>query len=213
MIRRRVTPLRFDLLCGIPSVTLLGKVSDWESILQRLDKLASFGPDHQELAAWKAMLAAVLQNMIHTFQDPQAPAAVDFWSKIATSEGGGSGPTYLTGWITAFCVFSNEGTWQGSPKRAQVFGEEVPQLSLVDGATKEAVVYPTIDSKDVPSATCEVDVKITGVMQLDAVMVAGLVGASVFSKNADGREHPDTVQPFPGWWIIETSKEADQEAD
>ncbi|KAL2760369.1 hypothetical protein ACRALDRAFT_1021798, partial [Sodiomyces alcalophilus JCM 7366] len=105
---------RFKLACGIPSVTLLGDVSDWRSILDRLSKLTSFGPQHPHLAQWKALLTPVVQNMIDCFNGgPTEYVAVDFWSKIAHYTGGGSGPTYVSGWITAFCVFSAEGEWQG----------------------------------------------------------------------------------------------------
>ncbi|MCO5575787.1 hypothetical protein L7F22_029592 [Adiantum nelumboides] len=38
---------------------------------------------------------------------------IEFWSKNCHSlVVGGSGPSYLSGWITAFCVFDGEDNWQ-----------------------------------------------------------------------------------------------------
>ena len=203
------------LMCGIPSVTLLGDVSDWDSILQRLDKLATFGPNHQQLTDWKSLLTPVIQNMVQCFHEPETQA--DFWSKIAHYQGGGSGPTYLSGWITAFCAFSEEGNWQAGARAAPSMfgpGDDGPPLSLQDRRSLKAISYPVIDSEDVPPGCCEVDVKlelalsnVQGVAK--ARMVAGLVGALVFSKSLD-QDVPvlDTVQPFPAWWIFTIDEDA-----
>ena len=97
------------LMCGIPSVTLEGEKSDWERLLTRLDKLDSFG---EEPKAWAAMLRPILIRFVGAFDgEPD----VDFWSRVCHYHSQGSGPSYLSGWITAFCVWSSEGKWQGPP--------------------------------------------------------------------------------------------------
>ncbi|KAF7887623.1 hypothetical protein EAF00_009917 [Botryotinia globosa] len=182
---------RFQLTCGIPTVTLLGEVSDWQEILRRLDKLESFGPAHQELIDWKEILAPIIQNMILTFENPGAIAQVDFWSKIAhiyRLSGGSS----LSGWLTAFCVFNEDGNWQGGKSRSR----------QNTGATCEPARYPHIEIDDIPTGKCEVNVRISGEMEVDAMIVAGLVGASLSSQNGDD-ETLDTVQPYPAWCIFE----------
>ncbi|TGO59476.1 hypothetical protein BCON_0044g00360 [Botryotinia convoluta] len=181
---------RFHLMCGIPTVTLLGEVSDWEEILRRLDKLESFGPAHQELIHWKEMLTPVIQNMILTFENPGAIAQVDFWSKIAhiLRLSGGS---RLSGWLTVFCVFNEDGDWQGRDRRS---GQNT-------GSIWEPSQYPFIEIKDIPTGKCEVKVRISGRMEVDAVIVAGLVGASLSSQNRDD-DIFDTVQPYPAWSIF-----------
>ncbi|TGO37124.1 hypothetical protein BHYA_0105g00150 [Botrytis hyacinthi] len=182
---------RCDVLCGIPTVTLLGEVSDWEEILRRLDKLESFGPAHQELIHWKEMLAPVIQNMILTFENPGAIAQVDFWSKIVhvyNLSGGSS----LTGWLTVFCLFNEDGDWQGGDRSS---GQNT-------GSIREPPKYPLIKIQDIPTGKCEVNVRISGDMNVNAMIVAGLVGASLSSQNGDG-ETLDTVQPYPAWCIFE----------
>ena len=100
---------RFELMCGIPSVTLEGEKSDWESLLTRLDKLDSFG---EEPKAWAAMLRPILTRFVGAFD---GKPDIDFWTRVCHYHSNGSGPTYLSGWITAFCVWSSKGKWQGPP--------------------------------------------------------------------------------------------------
>ncbi|KAI5923045.1 hypothetical protein F4810DRAFT_711087 [Camillea tinctor] len=219
---------RFRLLCGIPSVTLLGDVSDWEEILQRLDKLKSFGSTHEKLERWRILLVPVIQNMIRCFHVPEEQA--DFWSRICHRESFGSGPRYLSGWITAFCVFSNKGDWQGDSQmwnaRHLDFGNrgsrdgDSPEPELQRGAltdiTGKFVTYPYIDDADVPPSWSWVDVKIELAtskpsIKLNAMIVSGLIGASVFPLNPEEKTL-NTVQPFPAWWIF-TVKGEDKDAD
>lgn len=93
------------LCCGIPNVTLEGTVGDWENILTRLDKLKEY-----ELTWWYEMLVPILEKFISA---KKGNPDVEFWEKICNRHGGGSGPSYLSGWITAFCVFNKDGKRQG----------------------------------------------------------------------------------------------------
>lgn len=182
------------LMCGIPSVTLEGEKADWEKLLSRLDKLPTFGP---EPAAWAKLLQPILRRFVQAFDgEPD----VDFWGRICHRHSGGSGPTYLSGWITTFCVWSSEGKWQGPPLSS--FGSpqrmgpsrkysEKTQL-ILDG-----VQYPVIDADaDVTVGFCEVDVKLNDNGEIfDCLMVSGHVGYQV-EGNAD------TVRPFPAWFMF-----------
>ncbi|KAF7952956.1 hypothetical protein EAE96_006178 [Botrytis aclada] len=176
--------------CGIPTVTLLGEVSDWEEILRRLDKLESFGPAHPELIHWKEMLTPAIQNMILTFENPGATAQVDFWSKIAHIERR-SGGSNLSGWLVAFCVFNEDGEWQVKEWKPYGLKNEPPPPR-----------YSYIKIQDIPTGKCEVEVLLSGEFKADAMIVAGLVGASLSSQNGDDGIL-DTVQPYPAWSLFE----------
>src|SRR3984957_10703646 len=106
---------RMRLRCGIPRVTLEGEKADWENILNRLEKLKEYG---LQTVTWYYLLHPVITRFVKAFDSPDAPENLDFWSKVAHYEGGGSGPTWLHGWITAFCVFGDEGKWLGVPFKA-----------------------------------------------------------------------------------------------
>ena len=182
---------KMSLMCGIPSVTLEGEKSDWERLLARLDKLNSFG---EEPKAWAALLRPILTRFVRAFDgEPD----VDFWSRVCHYHSQGSGPTYLSGWITAFCVWSSEGKWQGpslsKPPRTiwLLGGGPVPELVL------DKVSYPIIDSDDVPAGFCEVDVTLddNGVT-LPCMMVSGHLAHSVEGKKKD------TIRPIPSWFMF-----------
>ncbi|KAF7895505.1 uncharacterized protein EAF01_009467 [Botrytis porri] len=184
------SPVSAVVLCGIPTVTLLGEVSDWEEILRRLDKLESFGPAHPELIHWKEILTPVIQNMILTFENHGATAQVDFWSKIAHIKRL-SGGSSLSGWLTVFCAFNEDGEWQVKERRP---GQGNRSMS-------EPPQYPFIKIANIPTGKCHVKVRINGRIEVDAMIVAGLVGASLSSRNGDDAIL-DTVQPYPAWSIF-----------
>jgi hypothetical protein len=94
---------KFCLECGIPSVTLDGTLEDWEKINRSLDKLENY-----KLKDWKESLNSILEHFIKA---KRGYADKEFWSRICHYEGGGSGPTYLSGWITAFCLYDKDGNF------------------------------------------------------------------------------------------------------
>ena len=219
--------------CGIPSVTLLGEVADWELLLTRIDKLHIFG---EEPSQWFTLLQPVLKRFVQTFKDPESNQVVSFWNRIAHVNDMGSGPTYYSGWITAFCFWDVDGkskydvgqrgpchtyTSLGVWKRT-----EWPNLVL-DGAT-----YHRVDASKVPPGYSSVPVLIDEYgKHVPAMMVAGSVGIGCTSSGQQieqggmrssrgGRGGTrggrggmsgmnsdgtglDTVQPVAGWWMFE----------
>ncbi|KAK7221638.1 hypothetical protein V2G26_009641 [Clonostachys chloroleuca] len=91
--------------CGIPRVTLLGELSDWEDIQQRIEKLTEYG---EEPSRFCELLRPILHYMILSFKTPEDREVVDFWSKII-SHTSGSGMNYLDGWLVAFCFWDEKG--------------------------------------------------------------------------------------------------------
>ncbi|KAF7327145.1 hypothetical protein MKEN_00291200 [Mycena kentingensis (nom. inval.)] len=82
--------------CGIPRVTLeLGEKQDWEKLLQRAEKFKEYG---LECIAWHHMLVPVLSRFVRTFDEPEAPSTVDFWSLVADHRRG-SGRDEYSGWL------------------------------------------------------------------------------------------------------------------
>ena len=100
----------FELGCGIPQVTLEGAKADWELLRGKIDKLKTYGV---ECVAWYHLLAPILDRFVRAFDDPNGSDNIEFWQRVAHEHNNGSGPTFLSGWITAFCVFGKEGKWIG----------------------------------------------------------------------------------------------------
>ncbi|CAG7849621.1 SubName: Full=Uncharacterized protein {ECO:0000313/EMBL:CCA71038.1} [Serendipita indica DSM 11827] len=101
----------FCIDCGIPSITLEGEQEDYAAILKRLDKLEEFG---NEPTFFARLLRPIIRQFISAFDAVKAGNSLDveFWNRICHYQAGGSGPSYLSGWITAFAVWNSGGKWQ-----------------------------------------------------------------------------------------------------
>ncbi|KAK5580419.1 hypothetical protein RB653_000436 [Dictyostelium firmibasis] len=112
------------LRCGLPEVTIYGTVDDWIDIKNRIEKLKDFDyPDNKDgkcMETWSKMLHPIIDKIIESVN---GTPDTKWWNRIANTVGGGSGPTYLTGWITAFCLFNNEGEWMGNNNKRRGRGD------------------------------------------------------------------------------------------
>jgi len=181
-------------LCGLPSVTLLGERSDWEEMLKRLEMLPQLG---SEPTQFYQLLKPVLTSFLASFNAPEDPNVIDFWQKIVHSENNGSGPTYLSGWITTFCFWTSEGKCLVGP-----YGR---------GVELGGVRYHVVDLEDVPQGYAAVPVEVNDNGKIYSTrMVAGSVGIRLSSSGEplDGQERTgmDTMQPLSGWWMYEKAE-------
>ena len=108
---------RFSLKCGIPEVTLLGTPEDWKSICNKVAYLQRFSG---VCAKWANMLGPVVEQF---YNSSLGNADINFWQKVCHYTGGGSGPTYLSGWVTSFCVFDEDGKWRGDNRQKKIRGK------------------------------------------------------------------------------------------
>ncbi|KAJ8132133.1 hypothetical protein O1611_g1490 [Lasiodiplodia mahajangana] len=196
-----------SILCGIPSVTLLGEKSDYEDILGRLDKFQQYG---EEPTHFTQLLRPILTRIIRSMDEPNSPDTVAFWRHICVVDNG-SGFDEYNGWITAFCFWNKDGRFQlssqsrlreeaGSQFRRQI-GREILRL--------DDVYYGQIDSRDVPAAYVKLPVQIMddGV-EIKAEMLSGSVAiyctsSGRVSAGENGSVGVDTMQPRSGWFIYE----------
>ncbi|OQV19508.1 hypothetical protein BV898_06496 [Hypsibius exemplaris] len=175
---------KMSTLCGLPAVTLLGEREDWQKLLTRLDKLPSFG---KETSQWATLLKPVLTRFVSTFDQPESKENKDFWQTIVHHQVGGSGPNYLSGWITAFCFFSADGkvSYQQTERREKT-------EFVLDGLN-----FHWLDTKDIPAAYAQVDVKLNdNGEKFDTSMVAGMVGYRVPTAR---RRRTDTMGRTIRW--------------
>lgn len=89
------------LLCGLPSVTLLGTRQDWAVVQWRVERMSIFGA---EAAAYGARLLPVVRRFVQTFDTPDDPAILAFWNAIVVAQ-----PAVLSK-VTAGAGSSNKGT-------------------------------------------------------------------------------------------------------
>jgi hypothetical protein len=224
---QRYFEFRASLMCGIPSVTLLGTRQDWVSLLAKLDKLSTLGAEPAQFAT---LLTPVLRRFVRSFDHPDDPEVLDFWARVM-HETGGSGPRYLSGWITAFCFWDEGGACLykcGGEGR----GPE-PRASLkafngrVTGCELDGIFYHRVKTNEIPAGFAGVPVEVNDNGTLyETRMVAGSVGISVSSSGqrldpgprqrvGEGQmvdAGPDTLQPVSGWFMYEVESKEDEEA-
>ncbi|PON30867.1 hypothetical protein TGAM01_v200287 [Trichoderma gamsii] len=197
------------MLCGLPSVTLLGEIEDWQEINGRIDYLYQL--DRAPLTRFANMLRPILRHMIHSFTHPTSEEIKSFWNTMVTTRPPVDGEyVVLSGWITAFCNWNEEGT----------FSSHASSLPGLDGE-----LYPIVQVKNLPAGSASVPVKVTINEELcDCTMVAGSVGIQAFSleqreipadtmsrksqkvETPPSKQDPyglQTIQPVSGWWIVE----------
>ena len=205
--------------CGLPSVTLLGEKEDWVKIRERIDRLEGWGKEAQQFSN---RLKVVLDHFVLSFDEPDSEKVKDFWNKIVSYRSMGSGPDYLSGWLTAFCFWNSEGKPIYDVNRGD------PGACNLDGTT-----FSRIDTSDIPKGyiSCQVKV-IDNVREADikTKMVAGSVGIAITSSGEALEERPsfsfslrgeeeqpakekkppglDTLQPVTGWWMYELPPES-----
>ncbi|KAK5682333.1 hypothetical protein LTS10_005459 [Elasticomyces elasticus] len=175
---------------GIPSVTLLGEKADYELILSRLEKLRTYG---EETGRFADLLQPVIRRFIKSLEDPDAEDVKYFWNKVVNRKSQGSGDTYLSGWITAFCFWGDKGECLAKPG-------EVDEPLTLDG-----IEYHAIETNfRVPLGMITVPLLIIDSVGVDeTVMVAGSTGIRCLGDGVA----PDTMQPQSSWWIFEPVEE------
>lgn len=193
--------------CGIPSVTLLGIKGDWYKLLRRIEYMPRLGP---EAALFAEQLRPVLGHFVQTFDAPTDPAVVSFWARIVHEQDNGSGPSYLGGWMTAFCFWGVDGRRLDREELEGYIPED--KRCVVDG-----VRYHIVDTGAIPDGVVSVPVKVVehGV-KTETRMLAGLMGIRGLSSISDqtrSEQHPEdgevelhTIQPVSGWLMYEVKK-------
>jgi len=126
---------KFQLMCGLPKVTLLGEVQDWQNVQKRAESLLKYECKAGYMKAWLTMLRPILAEFVNS---ASGKPDIEFWEKICSNHNRGSGSVYISGWVTSFCVFSEKGVWMGEKNHT----------------------WPMIDTMDIPSGQIKVDVKI-----------------------------------------------------
>ena len=134
--------------CGIPSITLLGTLEDWQNIRLRVEKFKEFASEVEKvtdkispLEQWSEVLGLVLDEFVSSYK---GHVNIDFWNRISMKISRGSGATYIEGWILSFIPFDKDGNYI------------LNSLNEIKTTNK----YGTIETEDVPMSGVEVPVKI-----------------------------------------------------
>ncbi|KAF7336545.1 hypothetical protein MSAN_02286700 [Mycena sanguinolenta] len=209
---------------GIPRVTLEGFRKDWELLLHKLEKLKEYGIP---AIAWYHLLYPVLSQITMSFYTQNAAESREFWKRVVHWEGFGGGSSNLSGWITAFSLFSCEGKCRIPQLRTTRLGTKDPAdlpphrfwsiyaPSLQETSfnmTIDGTKYPVINIHDLPTGYAEVRVMANHEgIAAPCMIVAGLTGVGFGSSrdtklSCDGKN--DTVRPVVAWWMFSNPEQA-----
>ncbi|KAI4189379.1 MAG: hypothetical protein LQ346_005117 [Caloplaca aetnensis] len=172
---------KMTLDCGIPSVTLLGGKDDWIKIQHRLAKLPQLGPEPAQFAK---LLNPILEYFVRSFDAPDNRKVRSFWTRIA-HQNGGSGPQYLSGWITAFCFWDADGRCLFNAPAGAV--DTPGGFDAVDpktpGCKIDGTLYHRVDTDDIPCGYVSVPVTVDdNGTEYKTRMIAGSVGIQLRSS-------------------------------
>lgn len=187
---------------GIPSVTLLGELSDWEELHTKLDKLETFGT---EPAQFGCLLKPVISRFIESFHDPTSKNVVQFWDRMVSDECSNSGA--CGGWISAFCFWSEQG---------ENLNDRHIQFRGGRGYNLDGMVYHTIASDEIPPGYAYLPVKVNDDgNKVATIIVAGSLGTKYTSSDgasAGSGAGLDSVNPVSGWGMFVKKGGADETA-
>lgn len=196
------------IICGLPSVTLLGDKADWQALLNKLEHLPEFG---DEPAEYERRLRPILSRFVQSFDEPDSEETVAFWNGIVVAESAvacGAPPYYLNGWLTGFWYWDANG---------EAFARNEDGLAELDG-----VKYAKVGIEGLPVGYAQAPFimrDFRDVERFEAMVLAGTVGKRITGGYPEGyleayeRAGPDggalvedagrhsTLQPGSGWLL------------
>ncbi|RSL52696.1 hypothetical protein CEP54_010785 [Fusarium duplospermum] len=182
------------IVCGIPSVTVLGEREDWVRLLDKINHLKDFG---QEPARFAKNLRPILIRFVETWDHPESEETKAFWEQIVRAKkkfscGEGAVEWDVSGWITGFLHFERSGASRIDPNEEVWVGKD---SVVLDGVVyePEAMEGITIGYAKAPLRMVDYPTPGTDTM---AYLLAGNVG--VERKEEEGRV---TARPVSGWFM------------
>jgi len=175
-------------VCGIPHITLLGTVEDWQSISDRVKIMAEY-----ELSWWTDRLIPICQEFAEA---AAGKPAIDFWRciyKPKTVYGG----ELMTGWLTDLFPYikdpvTNTPTVK-NPMLERYFCEPPPAESQRNQSFSWGGYG--ISPKSLPLGICQVPAKFTGGKKnVNLELIAGFIGVQQNSETG-------ILQPEIGWAV------------
>ncbi|KAL4722985.1 hypothetical protein ACLX1H_010226 [Fusarium chlamydosporum] len=198
------------VVCGIPSITLLGTKDDWVKLQAKLEYLHKLGEDPGMFAD---MLRPIMKRFVSSWDDNGGLETKLFWEQIVRAKkkwscGEGASEWDVSGWITGFMFFDRNGRrrgfdpWQDDDEEEESIEEE-PKMGIfpndwtvvIDGQS-----YIPLSLSDVSTGYAKAPLKMKNYPHLgvdtDAYILAGNVGIERIED-----EGKVTAQPISGWFM------------
>ncbi|EMT67997.1 hypothetical protein FOC4_g10012396 [Fusarium odoratissimum] len=191
------------VVCGIPSMTLLGEREDWVKLGAKVEMLKEFGDEAAEFAE---RLRPIMKRFVSSWDVDTEGGEGDgerrlFWEQIVRAKkkwscGEGASEWDVSGWITGFMHWDRDGKVEEEKKEEVQIGIFPNDWSItIDG---QSYVPCTLSDISIGYAKAPLTMKNYPSPGVDtqAYLVAGNVG--VEKKNTPGGV---MAQPVSGWFV------------
>ncbi|KAK4543624.1 hypothetical protein LTR36_005269 [Oleoguttula mirabilis] len=178
------------VICGIPSVTLLGTRKDWQRLLKKIDRLDDFGAEPR---AYAHRLRPILSRMAQTFDSPVTTDTQNFWNqmvqaKVKHSSTCGEPETQYTvsGWILGFFY------WDSTGRTSRRFSEGWAESSYLGSLLYDDVHYGEAALEDLPMGYAKAAFKMfnghgeSAAEPFKGWVLAGSIGKSIVAGAPEG---------------------------
>lgn len=173
-----------EIICGIPSVTLLGCKQDWEHLLGKIDRLQEFGA---EPTAYQRRLRPILRRIVHSFEEPASDETRAFWDQLVHAKvkhprmcGEPELQYIVSGWILGFYY------WKSTGRANEKFAEGLDSRHRPGELVYDGVQYGEEYLENLPLGYGKVTLKEskrTGQPEDERTrnwLVAGSIGKAIF---------------------------------
>ncbi|KAI1326992.1 hypothetical protein F5Y16DRAFT_372916 [Xylariaceae sp. FL0255] len=188
--------------CGIPTVTLLGERADWTDLATRVERLGEYG---DEPSLFRDLLRPIARGFVKTFDAPHDECVKNFWRQ-AIDHQHGSGMNHLSGWITAFMVWDEQGKFRikdrliEGTKNAAAKAEKAGHLELHPLSMTGWAGFG-VDLDQIPAGFVFVPVKLKNPatnLMIDTELLAGSVGMEAVTAAELRAWWPDPIERKTG---------------
>lgn len=165
-----------DCICGIPEITLMGTVEDWQSIYDRVQQMAQY-----ELGWWTDRVLPICQEFIKT---AAGKPSLKFWQAIYKPREIYGGEL-ITGWSADLFPYLEQSMTQTTLVRNPILSIDRVNLTVENGITPSSL----------PLGLSQVPIKLkTADGENSLELIAGFIGVH---QAKDGTLHPEI-----GWAVV-----------
>ncbi|QPH09586.1 hypothetical protein C2857_000454 [Epichloe festucae Fl1] len=180
------------IICGIPSVTLLGTRDDWVKLYAKLDRLKEWGT---EPAQYANNLKPILSRFVQTWDEPDSPAIKSFWEQIVRAKKRSScgGPTEydISGWITGFMHWREDGRLRDA--HGTMAGE--------DDAKLDGVSYTRVGVDNIPVGYAKAPLKMLDFPKPGTNTMAYVLAGNVGIRRTKNGTKGVLAEPLNSWFL------------
>ncbi len=176
-------------VCGIPEITLLGTVEDWQSIYERVQRMAQY-----DLSWWTERLLPICREFVET---ASGRPSLEFWRCIYKPEAV-YGAKLITGWLADLFPYIKHPVSQAPSVRNPVLKVDRCELPPISDSDPDEWFPVGISAERIPSGLSQVAFKLQTLdsQEYALELVAGFVGVCQDSDLG-------TLQPEIGWAVRE----------